>query len=190
MCDRQKKEWKKLGSKLILKTPWLEISKNIFRLPDGKIIQDYYLIKKPTSVHFMAITEENKIILIKQYRPGAERATISVPAGYVDKDETLEQACQREMAEEIGYRAENLLEITQITEGSDRFVGFPCHLFMAWNLVKIENRKLDAEAEEINIIEISVEEAIKMIERKKIKGAFAIAAIFLAQRFIKKKKVK
>lgn len=190
MCGGQKKKWKKLGSELFLKTPWLEISKNIFRLPNGEIIQDYYLIKKPASVHFVAITENNKIILIKQYRPGAEKASISVPAGYVDKGETLEKACQREMAEEIGYQAKNLLEITQITEGSDRFVGFPCHLFMAWNLVRIKDRALDAEAKEINIIEINAAEAIKMIERKKIKGAFTIAAIFLAQRFIKKKKVK
>ena len=190
MNSEQKEWWKELKSKVVLKTPWFEIEKKDFRLPDGEIIKDYYLIKKPASVQFVVVTENNKIILIKHYRPGAKRTSIEVPAGYVEKNETLEKACQREMEEEIGFRAKKLLKIAQTTESSSRFIGLSSHLFMAWNLVKIKNRKLDTEAKGIEIIEISVKKAIKMIETKKINDGPTIAAIFLAQSFIEKKKVK
>ena len=64
-------------------------------------------------VVIVPVTDENKILLIKQFRPPVNNSVIEFPAGLVDIGETFLQAAQRELREETGYSAEDLIFLTE-----------------------------------------------------------------------------
>jgi ADP-ribose pyrophosphatase len=102
-----------------------------------------------------------------------------LPAGCIEKNENSETACRRELLEETGYRAEKVMEISNFTQDTSRFTGCSCHLFMAMDVEKVK----DAE-EGIEVVEISLPDAIEMIRKRKIKDLPTIAGILLSQLFI------
>ena len=171
-------KWKEIDSEIFLKTPFFTIYKKNYLRSNDSIINDYYLIKKPESVHMLAVTKKRKVLLVKHYRPGVDEAAIEIPAGYVEKGETLRIACERELMEETGYRASNFLEISNLTQDTSRYIGYPLHFFIMWGLTKNKKRKLNLEAEEIEILEVSLRECLRMIKKGKIKDLATVAGIF------------
>ncbi|MFH1423781.1 MAG: NUDIX hydrolase [Candidatus Nealsonbacteria bacterium] len=178
------KKWQELISELIIGTPFFKLFKKDFRLPDGMVIKDYYLIEKTPSVHIAAITNEKKIVLIKHYRPGFGEVSIELPAGLIETQETAAAAGKRELLEETGYKTDNLSEISNFSQDTSRFTGCACHLFLAQDLQKIKRGRLSQEAKEIEVVEISISEAIEMIKNGQIKDLPTIAGLLLVRLFI------
>ncbi|MBI2041594.1 MAG: NUDIX hydrolase [Candidatus Nealsonbacteria bacterium] len=177
------KGWQELVSRISIRTTFFKLFKKDFRRPDGTIIKDYYLFEKPHSVHIVAITKDSKIVLVKHYRPGLGDISIELPAGSISR-ETPESAASRELLEETGYFPGNLLEISDFSQDTSRFVGCACHLFLAWNLLKVEDRKLLEEDREIDVMEVTPSEAMEMIKKRQIKDLPTIAGILLSRLFI------
>jgi len=74
------------------------------QLPNGKIIDDYYVWEFPPWINVLAVTPEKKIVLIRQYRHGIGKVFFELPAGVHDKTgESLLESAQRELNEETGY---------------------------------------------------------------------------------------
>lgn len=184
-------KWRELSREAVLETPFFTLWRMEFQRADGSIIRDYYLIEKKEAVQIAAITHEEKVVLIKHYRPGPNEISVELPAGYVEKGKTLETACQEELLEETGYKADNFLEITNFTQDTSRYLGYPLHLFWAWNLIKVkssESLREDKEQEEIKVLETNLEEALRMIDKKEIKDLPTIAGLLLIKRFLRKHK--
>ena len=79
-----------------------KIEKVIFQLPDGKE-GDFYIKKEGPAVAVLALTKDNQVILVRQFRPGPKKILNELPGGYIDESETPEQAALRELQEETGY---------------------------------------------------------------------------------------
>lgn len=77
------------------------------RLPDGRRAHRDVL-RHPGAVAIIALTDDNKIVLVHQYRTALEQVTIEIPAGKLDRGEDPEHAARRELAEETGYEAERM----------------------------------------------------------------------------------
>lgn len=101
------KKWTLLKSKDILTTPYIQIEQRTYKLPDDSVRDDYYHLKRPDFVIIVAITEENQILVIRQYRRGIDRATVELPAGWLDKDESSADTAIRELYEETGFQGSN-----------------------------------------------------------------------------------
>ena len=76
--------WKILSSEYLFKETWFTIRKDVCETPDGKLIDPYYVYEFPTWVSALAITEDNKVVMVKQYRHGIQQTIIEVPGGCVD----------------------------------------------------------------------------------------------------------
>lgn len=96
------KKWEELSREIAFQKYSRKIEKIIFRLPDGKE-SDFYIKKEGPAVGILALTGDNQVILVRQFRPGPNEILNELPGGYVDKDETPEQAALRELLEETGY---------------------------------------------------------------------------------------
>lgn len=96
--------WKTVRSQYLHSKPWLTIRQDHVRLPNGAEIEDFYVLEYPTWVNALAITADEKIVLIRQYRHALGEVHFELPAGACDAqyDDWL-AAARRELLEETGF---------------------------------------------------------------------------------------
>jgi 8-oxo-dGTP pyrophosphatase MutT (NUDIX family) len=96
--------WSTLGTRYLYQKPWLTMRQDTVKLPNNKVIEDYYIWEFPPWVNVLAVTKEQKFVLIRQYRHGIGKVFYELPAGVHDKEgESLLESAQRELQEETGY---------------------------------------------------------------------------------------
>ena len=98
-----KKRWKLLNKKPIFESKWLSVYSHDYQLPDGKIRKDYYHLSRPDYVLVIAVDEQKRIVVQKNYRRGVDDCVYELPAGWIDEGEVPAQAAERELREETGY---------------------------------------------------------------------------------------
>lgn len=98
--------WKTLDSSYVFKTPFGNLRRDDCELPDGQIIENYYVNEYADWVNAIVLTKEKKIVLVKQYRYAAQEFFLEIPAGKPEEDETYEDAILREIREEAGFISE------------------------------------------------------------------------------------
>ena len=83
-------------------TPWFDILAKTVDTEDAP----YYSLRVPDYAAVLAITEDHRILAVRQYRPAVERYTLELPSGIVDAGESPGEAAGRELLEETGYAAD------------------------------------------------------------------------------------
>ena len=154
----------------------LKVYRDKVELPNGKEASREF-IKHPGAVAVVPITEDGKIVLVKQYRYAIGKTMLEVPAGKLDYGEHPDQCVLRELKEETGFIANNIKRMTSIytTPGfSDEVI----HLYVADNL-KLSKQCLDED--EFLDVEVYTKEEIKiMIADGTINDAKSMLALLLA----------
>lgn len=145
------------------------------KLPNGKMGRRE-IVKHPGAVAIIAITEENKIVMVEQYRKALERTIIEIPAGKLEKGEEPSACAHRELEEETGYECKSLERIVSFYT-SPGFSDEILHLYIAAGLSKKENSAPLDEDEFINLEELTLDEAIQYVKEQKIYDAKTIYAV-------------
>ena len=177
------KKWKTVATETAFENKWFSVRKDKVELPSGKIIDDYFIWKEKRVSQIVGITTENKIIFVKQYKHGAGEIMIELPAGYVEENEDFKEAANREFSEETGYKITELEEIAKLIHNPTKSSGV-VKVFVGKVLGRRETQNLD-ENEDIEIMEIDIENVLKMIYAGEIWATGTIASIFLALNKIK-----
>lgn len=92
---------KPLKTEVVFATPWFEILAKTMRPLD----EPYYSLRLPDYAAVVAITEDQRVLLVRQYRPAVERYTLELPSGLVDAGEAPAETAGRELLEETGHAA-------------------------------------------------------------------------------------
>jgi 8-oxo-dGTP pyrophosphatase MutT (NUDIX family) len=89
---------------LYRKPPWLVLRRDHLRLPSGREIPEYFVSEFPPWANVVAVTPDDELVMLRQYRPGIGAVHFEIPAGVIDpKDTDAEAAARRELQEETGY---------------------------------------------------------------------------------------
>jgi ADP-ribose pyrophosphatase len=144
-------------------------------LPNGKTSKRE-IIKHPGAVAIIAVTNENKIIMVEQYRKALERTIVEIPAGKLEKGEEPASCARRELEEETGYECESLELVTSFYT-SPGFADEIVHVFLAKGLTVKENSAALDEDEFVNLEELTLEEALQYIKDQRIYDAKTIYAV-------------
>jgi len=136
--------WKVLSSKHILSKPWMTVRADEVQLPNGHVIPEYYVFEYPDWVNVIAITEDNKFVLVRQYRHGIGRVLYEIPAGVVEKSDASPLAgAQRELLEETGFGGGEWAELMQVSGNAAAYNNLT-HCFLARGVKRIAQPHLDA----------------------------------------------
>src|SRR6201996_7621465 len=100
--------WKTCSSTYLHKGPWATLRSDKCEMPDGRIVDTYYVLEYPNWVNAVAITEEGKVLMVRQYRHAAGIVSLEIPGGVIDGDEAPEAAMRRELLEETGYQFDKM----------------------------------------------------------------------------------
>ena len=172
-------KWKILSSEYLFSDLWFKVRKDKCETPGGKIVDPYYVYEFPTWVTAVALTEDGKIILERQYRHALGEVCIEIPGGCVDDtDVNLEEAIKRELLEETGYSFSSY-EYLGIASANPSTNNNLMHMFLAKGGKKVALQELDHN-EEIEIDLVTIEELKQMIRENKIVQAMHVTCVFYA----------
>ncbi len=166
---------KTISSENIFSGKVISLQVDEVELPNGKIAKRE-IIKHPGAVAIIAITDENKIVMVEQYRKALEQTIIEIPAGKLESGEQPDECAKRELEEETSYECESL-ELLNSFYTSPGFANEIVHVYLAKGLTKKEDAAGLDEDEFVNLMELTIGEALQAIEEKKIYDAKTIFAV-------------
>ena len=168
-------EEKTLQSKEIFSGKVISLHLQDVELPNGKQAKRE-IIKHPGAVAILAITHDDKVVMVEQYRKALERTIVEIPAGKLEKGEEPAVCARRELEEETGYECEHLELLTSFYT-SPGFADEIIHVFLAKGLTKKENAAALDEDEFVNLEELTLEEVEQYVKEQKIYDAKTIFAV-------------
>ena len=152
-------------------------------LPDGNYSKRE-IVKHPGAVAVIAMTEEEKIVFVEQYRKPLERSLIEIPAGKLEPNEAPEITAVRELEEETGYTTEQMQYVTSFYT-SPGFADELMHVYFTDNLIKLDEAVPLDEDEFVEVHYLSLVEAEQYVLEQKIYDAkTAYAILYLRNRLL------
>lgn len=174
-------DWTILKSRYIVKDEWLSLRADKCQMPNGRVIDPYYVFEFPTWVNVVALTDTDEVVLVRQYRHGIRKTVLELPCGSVTENDTSPtQAARRELLEETGYISENFIETGRISANPANHTNLT-YCFLALDATPVATRQLD-DTEQIDVILTPLRKVIELIEEGDIFQALHISSIFLALR--------
>jgi len=142
--------WKTLGSKMVFDHRWYRLRQDKVALPNGDIVDDYFISLRPDIATVLPITAAGEVVFVRQYRHGAQKVLLELPAGTFEAGEDPLAAAQRELREETGYSAKNWETISTIYNNPVK-QNNRLHLFKAEPVTLVGDQQLD-KTEDIEVV--------------------------------------
>jgi ADP-ribose pyrophosphatase len=173
------KPWKTLSTKMVYENPWMKLREDTAQLPDGNTTI-YGVVVFGNCVGVLPFVDDDHVLLVRQYRyVQGEAHRWEMPTGGVKNGEKLEQAAQRELAEEAGYYADRLILISSYYT-SKCICDETAHLYIGEKLTPAQVSPDDTEFLQRRIF--SFDEALRMALEGEIMDSMTLISLLLAAR--------
>ncbi len=174
-------QWDILKTTYLLDTRWVQLRQDRLRHRISGAERDYFYLTGPgEAVATVALTDDGCVLLTRQYRHPLRQVIWDLPAGAMQPDEDPAQAARRELEEETGYRASELIKLVYFNQfpGS---MNIGTHLFLARQLEWVGQR-LDP-GEELEVMAMPFERALEMaLNGEVVDGALMMGLLWVAQK--------
>jgi len=175
--ERQMKKFeeKTIQTKRVFKGKVISLQVDDVLLPNGKESKRE-IVKHPGAVAVIALTADDRIVFVEQYRKPLERSLLELPAGKMEPNEAAEKTARRELEEETGYTTESLTYITSFYT-SPGFADELIHLYYTDRLIRLKEPVALDEDEFVEVRYLTLEEAEQCVVNQEIydaKTAYAL----------------
>ncbi|MBK7894436.1 MAG: NUDIX hydrolase [Anaerolineaceae bacterium] len=179
-------DWEKLDSEEIANYRIFKMRKDVRRSPRTGNEHSFFVLESPDWVNVVALTAENQVVLIHQFRHGTAEITLEIPGGMVDPHENdPAEAIRRELLEETGYAAEEIIHIGTVAP-NPAFLNNRCHTYLALNARWQQEPQFDG-AEDIAVELVPIAEIAGLIGNGRITHALVVAAFYHYDNYLKSK---
>jgi ADP-ribose pyrophosphatase len=164
-------------SELLAGSPWRAILRDRLRGEDG-CETGYSYLAVPRAVFVVAVTAEEELLLVRQYRHPVRDWTLEVPAGSVEDGETPVEAAERELAEEVGGRAREWRHLTTFYSSSAH-LSLRSDAFLATGVTA--GTPQPGEHEDVVVVRVPLQEALSRARAGQlVEGQTALALLLAA----------
>jgi ADP-ribose pyrophosphatase len=149
------------------------------RLPSGRI-GHREVVEHPGAAAIVAVTDDDQVVLVRQYRKTVERTLLEIPAGTLEPGESALQCAHRELVEEAGLRAESMTPLATVIP-SPGILTETITIFLARGLHPAIG-SADMEEEGLHVVRVPLAQVPARIESGEIVDAKSLVGLLLATR--------
>ncbi len=150
------KKWKILEIEDLSPSKWLSVFRHTVKLPNGKVIDDFYVYQSSDAVMVLPITKDKNVVFVRQYKHGSGEITIELPAGMIEPNVSPTEQARNELQEETGYVVDKLIDLGKVGRATTK-EKFKHYYYLATGLENPGSTNFD-EHEQIETIEIPLVE--------------------------------
>lgn len=171
--------WKTLSTREVYRNPWLRLREDVAEMPNGRTTI-YGVCEFGQCVGVLPFVDDQHVVMVRQYRyPARENHRWEMPTGGIRPGETLEQAAQRELMEEAGYRASDLQWVSSY-HTSKSVCEETAHLYIGRNLVRADSPPDDTEFFERAVLPF--DQVLQLVIDSEIRDSMTVIAVLHAAR--------
>jgi 8-oxo-dGTP pyrophosphatase MutT (NUDIX family) len=171
--------WKTLSTQIKYANPWITVREDQVIQPDGSP-GIYGVVEPRIAVGVVALTPDNEIYLVGQYRYPTERYSWELIEGGVEIGEEPLEAIKRELIEEAGLGAAKWTVLSKEIQLSNCYTSEIAHLYLAQELYPLSGTSDPTEILEVK--KVQLEEAVKMVLRGEITDGLSMIGILTLNR--------
>ena len=170
--------WERLRGELLADHRILRVRQDRSRSPRTGAEHDFIVLEMANWINIVPVTEEGRVVMIRQYRHGTGEVGLEIPGGVIDPGEEPLAAARRELREETGYAAGEIAAIGQVAP-NPAMQDNRCFSFLARGAYWEGVQELDA-GEDIEVVEIERREIPQLIETGEINHGLVVVALRFA----------
>lgn len=171
------RDWPRVDSEQLGDYRVFQLRQDTRRSPRTGIHHTFYVLDTGDWINVVAVTNDDQIVLIRQFRHGIEEVTLEIPGGMVDEtDGSPMESARRELLEETGYEAEELVHIGTMTP-NPAILNNRCHTYLALNARLVAAPQMDG-SEDIQTVLVEAAEVPALIASGQINHALVLAAFY------------
>jgi 8-oxo-dGTP pyrophosphatase MutT (NUDIX family) len=170
------KEWREVAREPVADCRVFSVERSIADSPVDGTRHDFYRIHSGSWAQIVPVTKEGDVVLVRQYRHGASKVTLEMPAGLVDPGEDPAEAALRECLEETGYRARNPISLGDVNPNPALFAN-RLYAYLATDVVP-ERAIRNIGAEETEVVLVPTRELPKLMLNGTFDHALVLATLW------------
>lgn len=169
--------WHRIEPTSIRQVGWRTITTKTFRKSNGDVVTiDTVHRDGQQFVDVLALTPDNRVVLVKQFRGGPERVMYSLPGGYVDEGESLLEAAKRELLEEAGYHVGMIEYLGPYHK--DAYLNATWNAYVAYDCQKVDVPQTDDPLEELEVATVTIMELLELAKHDNMHDHATILMVY------------
>ncbi|HLJ84217.1 MAG TPA: NUDIX hydrolase [Candidatus Eremiobacteraceae bacterium] len=172
------RKWEIVSSELVVDSPWYTLRRDVCRLPDGTLVDPYFVRVHDGFAVIFAMTSDDRVVMIRQYKHGYGDIVLELPAGALERGEDPLACAVRELEEETGYVAPALELLAEFAADPTSSTG-KLYLFLGRHAAPTGRAAPDA-TENIETMLVPVREVLAHVRSGEVFVQSHVAAIYTA----------
>jgi ADP-ribose pyrophosphatase len=170
------KPWRRVETERLRSCRVFHLDRVRYAPPDGREPKDTFVIDAPDWINVVPVTPDGRVVLVRQFRFGIDAPTLEIPGGMCDGGEDPRDAALRELREETGYRADELVDLGWV-HPNPAIQTNRCHTFLAHGVVRVGDPEPDGD-ESFEIVTVPQGEIAALVRDGTITHALVVAAFY------------
>lgn len=167
--------WEKIDGRLVADHTIFRVRHDLYRRKSDGLTHEFVVVECPDWVNIVALTRDDRVILVRQFRHGLDNLTWEIPGGVLEPGESPQEGALRELREETGYLPEHMAAIG-IIHPNPAYQMNICHVFLATGCYLAGNQHLDP-TEEVELGLFPLGEVLSMVSRGEITHSLVLSAL-------------